>query len=335
MTTEIEELEIIVNSINKKLGKKLLSNAADLKHKYIPSGSLSLDRSLGGGWPIGRQVVLWGNRSSTKSTLSLWTIANAQKMGKKCLYIDSEKTFSTEWAIKNGVDVDSLVYFKSNTTEDILEAVEPLLKDSLVDLIVIDSINAINTAKFFDDNNSSIGLHSRSISELLVKLNRWNDDALILLVSQMRTKFQGTRAYSSYSGGMALEFFPSVIVNLLASQDKDSFVETAIQNGNKIVKKRIGRKIRWRITKSKISAPDEEGNYTFLYDGGVEQIDEIIDIGVTEGFIRKDGSWFTYADNKHHGTEALKEFLKHNDTIRETLVSQIMEGPSDEVSEEN
>lgn len=315
---ELEDLNVIVSQINKKYGRAVITPGGGYTPRRISTGSLGLDLAIGGGWPMGRFVVLWGNRSSTKSTLSLWTIANAQKDGLKCLYIDSEKTFDSDWAEANGVNVNDLMVTRLSSLEEILDTTKPLLKEGLVDVIVVDSINGVNTVKYFEDNNGSLGLHARTMAELLNKWSSWNNDSLIMLISQSRTKMQSNYAYTEYTGGLAMDYWPSVIVKLFSSRDPDTLVWNQQMNGNRIVKTVIAQKIRWEITKSKISPPHQDGSYTFLKAGGLDVLDEIVDLGVRHAVIPKAGAWYYIGEEKFHGADAVKQYLiQHRDMVEE------------------
>lgn len=265
---------------------------------------------------MGRFAVVWGNRSATKSTLCLWSIAAAQKMGKTCAYLDTEKTFDSEWAERHGVDTKSLYIIRLNDVEDILEATKELLEQGMIDLLVLDSINALNYAKYFEDGNNSIGLQSKAIGEILQKWNRWNDNTLILLISQVRTKIERTYAYAEYSGGYAVDHYASVIVKLFSSRDKDSYVLDG--------KDEIGQKIRWEITKSKISPPHRTGSYIFLQAGGVDVNTEAIELGISSDNILRQGSWFYIGEEKFHGEAQLKEYLDENPDVAEGLLKEIL-----------
>lgn len=323
---DIAELNNIINKINKGFGKQVIQEAEGFESTRVPTGSFSLDTALRGGWPMGRICVLWGNRSSTKTTLSLWTIANAQKQGLRCLFIDAEKGFDSAWAQRHGVDVKSLMIARVNTLEAILAICAPLLKEKAIDVVVIDSINAINAEKFFDDNNHTIGLHARTIAEMLTKLNKWMDDELIILISQTRTKMQANYTYTEYSGGLAMDFFPSVIVKTFQSRDPETIISRDIQNNGKIIKQEIGRRIRWEITKSRVCPAGITGSYIFYHNGGVDWLDEVLTLGIARGVIPQAGSWITWGDEKFQGVAAFKEFLADHAEVAEEVRNGILEG---------
>lgn len=322
---EIDELLTKVNEVNRKLGGPVIRLGKDYETPArIPTGSLSLDKALRGGWPKGRFVLLWGNRSSGKSTLALKSVANAQKLGLRSMFIDAEKGFDPVWAKMNGVDVDSLLVMRKNSLEEILEATHDLISSSSVDFIVIDSINTINSSRFFSDENHSIGQNARAVGELLTKWNAWNIDTLILLISQARNKFSGVNVFSDHGGGLAAEHFPSVIVKLLASRDKSSFIHEEIQNNNRIYSARVGQLIRWEITKSKVSSPYSSGVFPLYIDGRTDYTYELINLAVTSGIVEKSGSWLRYGDRKFHGENGLRDVLRTEPDFMEKLIEEVM-----------
>lgn len=325
MNANFEDLQHIINSINKKSKRPVFTTARGYTPEKIPTGSLGLDIALGGGFPKGRMVVVWGNRSAAKTTLTFWTIANAQKAGKSCMFIDSEKAFDSDWAEKNGVDLDSLVFTRLSSVESILEATrEPLQKGS-VDLIVLDSMNGVNVERYYDSDNS-IGLHARGIRQLMTKWNAWNDNALIVFISHSKTGFLSNGyPVQEHSGGSASEHFASVTVRLTSSRGKDSKVMTEIENENKVFESLYGYRTKWEITKSKISNPFATGNFILMKDGGVDKIDELIEYAVNYGVIKKSGAWFYIGDEKFQGSLALKDRLVSDPILTEGLTNGLFE----------
>lgn len=319
---KIDDLIVMVNDINRRFGTKVIGSGTDYSPpERIPTSSLSLDKALGGGWPMGRMVLLWGNKSSGKSTMCLRAIAEAQKLGKRCLYIDAEKAYDPSWAEKNGVDIDSLLVMRKNSVDDILSATKKLF--GLVDVMVLDSLNTVNSPRFFEEENNSIGQNARSAGELLAKWNAWNEDTLILLISQARNKFSGTTVYVDHGGGLAAEHFPSVIVKLFSSRDKTSFLFDTISSGGKVHEVRVGQMIRWEITKSKVSMPFQSGHLPLYADGRRDDTFEIMDLATKAGIIEKTGSWFRVGDVKLQGESAVREFLSSPENA--SLVSDIRE----------
>lgn len=326
-----------INDINRKLGSKVIWRGDELSPpERIPTGSLSLDHALRGGWPSGRFVLIWGNRSSGKSTLSLRTIAEAQKMGKRCMYIDAEKACDPSWAEKNGIDISSLLVIRKNGLTEILEATEKLLKESLIDVIVLDSINAINSSKFFDGDNNSIGQNARSVGELMAKWNAWNNDALVIFISQVRNKFAANMVYSDHGGGLAAEHYPSVIVKILSSRDKNSFIYERVENSGRLIDRKVGQLVKWEITKSKVSTPHLTGQFPLYSDARRDDTYELLDLGISLGVINKSGAWLSVDDMKFQGEAALREHLRKDEKLFSTLKDRVMAVESvEEATEED
>jgi recombination protein RecA len=323
----LEELINQVNEINRKFGQKVIGTGSEYSiPARVPTGSLSLDHALGGGWPAGRFVMLWGNRSSGKSTLCLRSIAEAQRAGmRRCLYIDAEKGYDATWAEKNGVDTESLLVMRKNNLDDILSATKDLLQNNMVDVVALDSINAINSPKFFEEENNSIGQNARAVGELLSKWNAWNQDALIILISQARNKFAGTMVFADHGGGLAAEHFPSVIVKLFSGKDKTSFLYEKKNVGGRVIEVKIGQMIKWEITKSKVSNPFLSGQFPLYVDGRRDDSIELIDLALKCGVIEKAGSWFKIGDEKFHGENDLRKFIQENQSVSEDIKKKVFD----------
>lgn len=324
--TDINDLLVKISEVNKRLGGPIIRPGSEYPTPVrISTGSLSLDKALGGGWPKGRIVMLWGNRSSGKSTLALKSIASAQRGGMRCLYIDAEKAFDPSWAATNGVDNDSLLVIRRNSLEEILDATHDLIVGELIDVVVLDSINTINSSRFFAEGNNSIGQNARAIGELLAKWNAWNVDSLIILISQARNKFSGVSVFTDHAGGLAAEHFPSVIVKLLAGRDKGSFIYDEVSNNDMIYTAKVGQIIRWEVTKSKVSTPYSSGIFPLYSDGRDDKTFEAINLGVSAGLIQKSGSWMRYKDKKFHGENGLRDALREDRALLEDLIREVMD----------
>ncbi len=315
-----------IEEINRKLGQKTIGYANEFQILgKIPTGSVSLDHALRGGWPLGRIVLLWGNRSCGKTTLSLRAIAEAQKEGRKCLFIDAEKAFDPTWAQKLGVDTDRLLVMRRNNVEDILDATKSLLKDEIVDVVVLDSINNINSVAFFDEGNSSIGQNARALGGLLSKWNAWNVSALIILISQARNKFAGTMVYADHGGGLAAEHYPSVIVKLLSSRDKTSFLYDTIKRADgSTTNVQVGQMIKWEVTKSKVSPPFLSGQFPLFSDGRRDDSYELASLAISFGIIQKTGAWYRFNEYKWQGEENVRNALRNDHALATTVRDKVM-----------
>jgi recombination protein RecA len=274
-------------------------------HERIPTGSLSLDYAIDGGWPLGRIVTLWGPKGSTKSTLALHTIKNAQKMGKQCLYIDAERTFDASWAEAIGVDVDELLVYEEVDSDKIIEKMKEEDFFSDIDICVIDSVSVVYSEQVLRDNSAAVGLQARATKRIINMLPYFNPNALILVISQMTMVSAGPMMFrAGWTGGNALDHHSSLIIGL--SVRKDERIERP-ENGIKTV---VGQTVRWRVDKTKISQPLLEGQYDFLYSGAIDSRYELVELAIRRGIIEAKGNWLTYKENKVNGIRNLVDLLE-------------------------
>jgi recombination protein RecA len=307
-----------LKKINNK--REIISAAKDILIKErIPTGSLGLDSAIGGGWPSGRIITLWGAKASTKTTLSLYSIKNAQAMGKQCLFIDAENTFDASWAKILGVDVDNLLYMKEMDVDTIIEKAreEDFFKE--IDVCVLDSISIIYSSQYLEDGSGAMGLNAKAAKKLINILAYLNPNALIIVISQITEHNIGILWVPSFTGGHALEHHASLIVKLSSARN-DQIKEKI--NGIETI---IGQGIRWKVEKSKISTPLLEGQYRFYYnDGIIDSRYELVELAIRKGIIVQTGSWLTYKDIKVQGPQNMVETLENVDIYGE-LKNEIFE----------
>ena len=271
----------------------------------IPTGSMTLDLALGGGFPTGRIVTLWGAKASTKSTLSLWTISNAQKMGKNCVYIDAEKTYDPIDRAAQEINNESLIVIPSAVLENIIDATEELFKNGLADVVVVDSVSQIYSMKALDEDDNSIGQQSRAVKKLLSKFNYWNEDSLIILISQVTVRFQGQNASLWFTGGNNLAHMSSVVINLNAPtrSDKERNVFEKIKVGDKTIPYVVAQDIKWRVDFSKVSLPYAEGSYRFMNSGKNDSRFELVELASKTGVVEVKGGgnyYYPSEENVEH-----------------------------------
>lgn len=319
---EFQDILSKIKGINKGLGRDFITKGSEaFIEARIPTGSLGLDIALNGGWPMGRTCLLWGLKGGTKSTLALTTIANAQKMGKVCLYLDTEGTFTTEWATQYGVDTDKMFVVKSRTIETILENLRDLLPS--VDVVVIDSISMIYSEKFFTDDNGQMGQQARATKELVNKLGEWNNKALVIVISQGTTKIANSYVETRPTGGLFLEHAVSIDIRLNAP--KKQRINERITFGNQVLEFPSGLTVEWFLEKNKVGYDKLRGKYKWTHQGGIDLISEIVDLGITYGVIDKRGSWlYLSEDDKHHGEDKLLEYLHENTELADKLKDEIL-----------
>ena len=286
----------------------------------ISSGSLLLDAALGiGGVPRGRVVEIYGPESSGKTTLATHIIAEAQKKGGACAFIDAEHAFDASYAKKLGVDTDDLLVSQPDTGEDALNICDTLVRSGALDVIVIDSVAAlVPRAEIEGDmGDSHVGLQARLMSQALRKLtgtiNRTK--TVLIFINQIRMKI-GVMFGSpeTTTGGRALKFYSSVRMDIRRIG--------AIKDGTEVV----GNRTRVKIVKNKVAPPFREAEFDIIYGEGISSLGELIDVGVEHDVITKAGSWFSYGDIKiGQGRDAAKAWLRENDSLREEITHRVKE----------
>jgi recombination protein RecA len=282
------------------------------------TGSLGLDIALGiGGLPKGRVVEVYGPESSGKTTLTLHVIAEAQKMGGTCAFIDAEHALDPGYAKKLGVNIDELLISQPDTGEQALEISDTLVKSEGIDLLVIDSVAAlVPRAELEGEMGDSLpGLQARLMSQALRKLTSSisKTNTMVVFINQLRMKI-GVMFGSpeTTTGGNALKFYSSVRLDIRrigAIKDKDNI---------------IGNQTRVKVVKNKMAPPFKQVEFDIMYGEGISKIGEIIDLGVQADIIDKSGAWYSYKDEKiGQGRENTKQFLKDNPALLEEIETRI------------
>jgi len=318
-------LDATVSLIEKNYGKgsimKLGSNAK-IDIESISTGSLGLDIALGiGGVPKGRVVEIYGPESSGKTTLATHIIAESQKNGGNCAFIDAEHCLDPGYAKKLGVNIEELLISQPDTGEQGLEIADSLIKSGGIDVLVIDSVAAlVPRAELEGDMGDSLpGLQARLMSQALRKLTSSiaQSNTLVVFINQLRMKI-GVMFGSpeTTTGGNALKFYASVRLDIRrigAIKDKDEI---------------IGNQTRVKIVKNKVAPPFKVVEFDIMYGEGISisKLGELVDLGVKAEIIDKSGSWFAYKDNKiGQGRENVKTFLKENPNIAKEIENKILE----------
>jgi len=334
MTTVEEAMALLDPKIRKRL-----ATGVGIKTEFQPTPSPGLNRALGGGFPYGRQVLLWGSKSSAKSSLCLQTIAMAQKEGKLCAWIDAEMSYDEEWATSLGVDTSQLIYSEARSINDMVDVGVALLHAG-VDLIVIDSISSLLPAVYFEkdsdelkalDQTKQIGAESKDLKHAWLMLNYANNrekPALIIAISQARNNIQATYTQSAPTGGLTTQFMSSTIVKLFSSSSDSQAIKGKVKVGDKIIEQKIGRKVRWEVLNSKTSAPGDSAEYDFYYRGdyiGIDSVGDLVDTAEMLGLVSRTGAWYQLEDGtKLQGRDAfvskVREDLELQDSIRKKLM---------------
>ncbi|OGO07058.1 MAG: recombinase RecA, partial [Chloroflexi bacterium RBG_13_56_8b] len=294
MTTEkVKALELAISQIEKRFGKGAvmkLGEGALVKVPAIPSGSLALDLALGvGGIPRGRITEIFGPESSGKTTLAQHIIAEAQKLGGTVAYIDAEHALDPSYAANCGVNVDELLISQPDTGEQALEITEALVRSGAVDVIVIDSVAALVPQAEIEGQmgDAHVGLQARLMSQALRKLAAaiGKSGTAVVFINQLREKVGIIFGNPEVTpGGRALKFYSSVRIDLRR-------IET-IKQGDVA----IGNTVRAKVVKNKIAPPFKTAQFDIMFDHGISQEGNLIDLGAELGIVKKSGAFFSYGD---------------------------------------
>ena len=315
-------LSAALSQIDKQFGKGSVMRMGDpgafKDIETISTGSLGLDVALGiGGLPKGRVVEIYGPESSGKTTLTLSVIAEAQKAGGTCAFIDAEHALDPTYAEKLGVNVDDLLVSQPDTGEQALEITDMLVRSSAVDVIVIDSVAALTPRAEIegDMGDSHMGLQARLLSQALRKLtaNIQRANVLVIFINQIRMKI-GVMFGSpeTTTGGNALKFYSSVRLDIRRIG--------AIKKGDEIV----GSETRVKVVKNKVAPPFKKTEFDILYGEGISLEGELIEVGVSMNIVDKAGSWYSYDGNRiGQGKDNVRKFLKENPAVSAEIESRI------------
>uniref|UniRef100_A0A6H1ZB82 Putative RecA n=1 Tax=viral metagenome TaxID=1070528 RepID=A0A6H1ZB82_9ZZZZ len=288
-------LDIALKQIEKQFGKGSImrmnkDNRVDVE--VISTGCLGLDAALGvGGLPRGRIIEFFGENMSSKSSLSLKVIAEAQKAGGMAAYIDVENAFSPVWATKLGVDVDKLIVSQADWGEQALSIAETLINSNSVDIIVIDSVAALVPKAELEGEmgSSGIALQARMMSQALRKLTGAinKSKCIVIFINQLRDSINFFFGNPSVTpGGRALKFYSSIRIEVR---------KVGNIKENDII---VGQTVKARVVKNKLAAPFRETKYDLLFDSGIDYIGNVVDLAIEAGMVEKGGAWYSYKEEK-------------------------------------
>lgn len=310
-------LAAAIGQIEKQFGKNAVMRMGDapvLKIDSIPTGSLGLDAALGiGGLPRGRIVEIYGPESSGKTTLTLSVIAQAQKLGYTCAFVDAEHALDPQYAGNIGVHVDDLLVSQPDSGEQALEITDMLVRSGAVDVIVVDSVAALVPKAEIEGEmgDHHVGVQARLMSQALRKItgNIKNANCLVIFINQIRMKIGVMFGNpETTTGGNALKFYSSVRLDIRgAEQVKEGDVS-------------IGRKTRVKVVKNKVAAPFKQAEFVNIFGKGISINDELISMGVEHGLVEKSGSWYSYNGVKiGQGAKNSGEYLTQNPEVASEL----------------
>jgi recombination protein RecA len=327
----------VLANLNPKL-RQSISTGTGIKIEKQTTPSYGLNRALGGGLPYGRQVLVWGTKSSAKSSLCLQIIAMAQKEGKVCAWIDAEMSYSEDWAESLGADTKSLIYSTARTINDMVDVGTDLMQAG-ADIIVVDSISALLPAVYFEkdgselkqlENTKQIGAEAKDMTGAVKMLNYANNrvkPTLLILISQARNNITAMYTSQQPTGGMATKFYSSTIIKLFSSESDNQAIKGKIHVGDKIIEEKIGRKVRWDLQFSKTSPAFQSGEYDFYFRGddvGVDSIADLVDTAEILGFVERAGAWYTVEGERFQGRDKLVLGVKENLDIQEALIEKVL-----------
>jgi recombination protein RecA len=314
-------LQAALAQIERQFGKGTVMRMGDKEQVAIPSistGSLGLDVALGiGGLPRGRIVEIYGPESSGKTTLTLQVIAEAQRMGGTCAFIDAEHALDPIYAAKLGVNVEDLMISQPDTGEQALEVTDMLVRSGAVDVLVIDSVAALTPRAEIEGEmgDHHVGLQARLMSQALRKItgNIKNANCLVIFINQIRMKIGVMFGNpETTTGGNALKFYASVRLDIRRIG--------AVKEGEEVV----GSETRVKVVKNKVAPPFKQAEFQILYGTGINRMGEIVDYGVKLGMIDKAGAWYSYQGNKiGQGKSNVMKYLQENSVIAKELEQRV------------
>ena len=323
MTTERDKaLEIALGQIDKQFGKgsvMKMGEKSSMDVESISTGALALDIALGiGGLPRGRVVEIYGPESSGKSTLAMHVVAEAQRNGGICAYIDAEHAMDPSYASRIGVDVDELLISQPDTGEQALEIADMLVRSGALDVIVIDSVAALTPKAEIEGEmgDTHVGLQARLMSQALRKLtgNLNKSQTICIFINQLREKI-GVMFGSPETtpGGRALKFYSSVRLDIRRIE--------SIKDGVEVV----GNRTRVKIVKNKVAPPFRQAEFDIMYGKGISREGSLLDIGVEHDIVKKSGAWYTYeGEQLGQGRENAKAFLTEHPEVMVEIQDRVL-----------
>ena len=320
---KLKALKMTIDKLEKSYGKGVVMKMSDdnvVKVDSISTGSLGLDIGLGvGGFPKGRVVEIYGPESSGKTTLAMHCIAEAQKKGGICAFIDAEHAFDKFYAEKIGIDNNELLISQPDDGEQALEIADNLIRSGAIDVIVIDSVAAlVPRAELEGDmGDSKMGLHARLMSQALRKLTGTisKTGCICIFINQLREKIGVMFGNpETTTGGNALKFYASVRIDIRRIG--------SIKDGVDI----IGNRVKVKVAKNKVAPPFRVIEFDIMYGLGISKVGEVIDLGVENNIIQKSGSWFSYGETRlGQGRDSVKEILRDNPEMMEEIEGKIFD----------
>jgi len=318
---KLKALGLAQEQINKQFGDGAIRRLGDTRTvdvELFSSGSLSMDLALGGGYPKGRIIEIYGPESSGKTTIALHAIAEIQKTGGTAAFIDAEHALDPAYAKKLGVDVDNMLVSQPDNGEQALDIVETLVRSNAVDIVVVDSVAALVPQAEIDGDmgDSHMGLQARLMSQALRKLTGIisKSKTTVIFINQIRMKIGVMFGNpETTTGGNALKFYASVRIDIRRTGQ--------IKEGEDNI---TGSRTKIKVVKNKIAPPFRVAEFDIMYGEGISKTGDVLDLAVQHGVVGKSGAWFDYNDAKiGQGREATKEYLKQNPKVLDEIEKKV------------
>ena len=318
---KLKALKLTIDKIDKDFGKgsvMMMNEKSTEPMEVVSTGSIGLDVALGiGGLPRGRVIEIYGPESSGKTTIATHVIAEAQKKGGMCAFIDAEHAFDSNYAKKLGVDVDNLLISQPDYGEQALEIADRLILSGALDVVVIDSVAALVPKGELEGEmgDSKMGLHARLMSQALRKLTATisKTNTICIFINQLREKIGVMFGNpETTTGGNALKFYASVRLDIRRmAQIKDG-------------EEAIGNHVKVKVVKNKVAPPFRSAEFDIIFGEGISKMGEVIDMGVEFGIVNKSGSWFSYGSDKlGQGRDSVRQLLLDNPELASEIEAKI------------
>lgn len=320
----LESLSKLIANVEKKYGKGKIGtiHTINLEIPKISSNIMSLDYALGGGFPKGRIVEMYGESSAGKTSLSLHAIAQSQREGGRCAFIDAENSFDPVQAKRLGVDLDSLLIVRPRSGEMTFDVLHEFVQSNMFSVVVVDSVSAITPTKLLDSEmgDNMVGLHARLVQQGVIKLNTllMDSETLVIFINQLRSSIQVAQwggDTTLTTGGKALVFYSSQRLEVKKS--------TTLKDSDN---KPIGYLMKVNVKKNKVGIPLLVGEINYYFERGFSMEDEVLDMGMKYGIIEKSGSWFRYGDTQlAQGREKTLSLFEDNPELTEEISKKVKE----------
>ena len=317
---------------------KGVTTAANLEIERLETPSIGINMQIKGGFRYGSQNMLWGNRSGGKTVFALKQIAKAQQEGKLCAFIDVEGSYTPEWGERLGIDNEKLIYRDDIKTIAKMADLGVKWLKAGIDVLVIDSISALQPGSFFDKNGEAkdfqdtgqLGTFSKEIGRMCGMFNNFNKNTCLILISQATTGIYQWGSQDEPQGGKKAMHFNDTSIKLTSSLSDKNQISGKVSVGDQVYEKFIGRHVNWKIDKARGPGMNATGSYDLYFDGdmvGIDNIAELVPLAIERGKIVQGGAWYTIpdADQKFQGADNVANFLRDNIELVEEWYSEFTE----------